>query len=646
MIVTLRLYNRKALPHVLSRIARLGMALGALLVGACSSGDRVAGLGPIPTGSLAIGIDGLPPGVLGAVVVTGSQGYQKNVTTGQTLSGLTPGTYAIAASEITSDGDRYTAAPATQNVAVTSGVVPVTTSVSYQLMTGRLAVSVSGLPAAANATVPVSGPGGYTHTVVASETLTGLVPGNYTVQSPTLVLSGDRYDAQATAQDIVIAAIPGTTGLVAVNYSVASGALSVVVEGLPAGANAVIGVSGPQGFHADLAASATLSGLEPGNYSISAGNVSAGGKVFLPSLADQSASVSPSLVPVVRTVTYTQANGSLNVTVAGLPGAVLGSVTVSGPGGFLQSITATQALTSLVPGTYTVSAFSVSSGPTTYVPVPVSQNVTVGIGATASAGVTYTALAGSLQLTVSGLPGGAVADINVTGPGAFSQHVTGSQTLSGLQPGTYTISAAAVASGGSNYLPVPVSQTSNVIGGAGVNVSVVYASSAGGMNLTIGGLPGGVLANVTVTGPGSFSQFLTTSQTLSGLVPGTYMISSAAVVNAGTTYSPSPPVQSVSVSAGAVAPASVFYTGGGGGGTLNLTVNGVYLTQATQRYDGSVPLVAGRNAYLRVFALANQVNSAQPQVRVRLYNGASLVQTYTIRVHGRTAASVPVARRR
>lgn len=55
----------------------------------------------------------------------------------------------------------------------------------------------------------------------------------------------------------------------------------------------------------------------------------------------------------------------------------------------------------------------------------------------------------------------------------------------------------------------------------------------------------------------------------------------------------------------------------------------VYLTQATQRYDGTVPLVAGRNAYLRVFALANEANSAQPPVRVRLYSGLTLVQTYT-----------------
>jgi hypothetical protein len=293
-----------------------------------------------------------------------------------------------------------------------------------------------------------------------------------------------------------------------------------------------------------------------------------------------------------------------------------------------------------VPGIYTLSAFAVSAGGTTYNPVPVSQNVTVSFGATASVGVTYAASTGTLQLTVSGLPGAAAADVNVTGPGGFSQHLTAAQNLIGLLPGTYTVTAAAVSSGGTSYVPAPVSQTANVPGGGNAGASVIYAASAGSLNLIVGGLPGGVLANVTVSGPGGFSQSRSASGELAGLVPGSYTITAVAVVDGGTTYAPSPPVQSVSVLAGATATGALFYTGGAGSASLNLTIGGVYLTQATQRPDGSVPLVAGRNAYLRVFTLANQANSVQPQVRVRLYSGASLVQTYTINA---PAASVPTA---
>ncbi|HEU5218872.1 MAG TPA: hypothetical protein VFU23_09445, partial [Gemmatimonadales bacterium] len=106
-------------------------------------------------------------------------------------------------------------------------------------------------------------------------------------------------------------------------------------------------------------------------------------------------------------------------------------------------------------------------------------------------------------------------------------------------------------------------------------------------------------------------------------------VTSIPVVSGLATYTPAPLVQVAGITAGATASPSVVYSGAPSA-TLNLTINGVYLTQATQRYDGSVPLVAGRNAYIRVFALANQANTAQPQVRVRLYHGAGLVQTYTV----------------
>lgn len=69
---------------------------------------------------------------------------------------------------------------------------------------------------------------------------------------------------------------------------------------------------------------------------------------------------------------------------------------------------------------------------------------------------------------------------------------------------------------------------------------------------------------------------------------------------------------------------------GGATGALNLTVDNVYLTQAVQRPDGQVPLVAGQEAYLRVFVRASAVNSAAPSVRVRFHSGNTLVETRTL----------------
>ena len=50
----------------------------------------------------------------------------------------------------------------------------------------------------------------------------------------------------------------------------------------------------------------------------------------------------------------------------------------------------------------------------------------------------------------------------------------------------------------------------------------------------------------------------------------------------------------------------------------------MYLVQSVQTYDRTVPLVRDRDALLRVFVTANQVNTALPDVDVTLYaNGVA-----------------------
>ncbi|WP_052571496.1 IPT/TIG domain-containing protein [Geothrix fermentans] len=54
------------------------------------------------------------------------------------------------------------------------------------------------------------------------------------------------------------------------------------------------------------------------------------------------------------------------------------------------------------------------------------------------------------------------------------------------------------------------------------------------------------------------------------------------------------------------------------GTTLDLHVENVQVTQSTQDLNGSVPLVAGKDAFIRVFVLANQANAATPSVKITL----------------------------
>ena len=263
-------------------------------------------------------------------------------------------------------------------------------------------------------------------------------------------------------------------------------------------------------------------------------------------------------------------------------------------------------------------------------------------GAEAVGGPAPEGLAGTGQLVVrvSGLPSGSTAAVTVSGPGGFSQTISASQTLSGLAAGTYTIAAAGLNSAGYGWAPTPASQTVVLTTSSGGSADVVYAVSTGSLAVTISGLPEGTAASVLVTGPGGFRQSLAATGTLSGLAAGSYTVAAS---NLGGTsgYTPAPASQTAEVTGGATASAGVGYaTSGGGNSSLDLTINGAYLIQATQRYDGSVPLVAGRAAYLRVFALANRTNTVIPQVRVRLYAGSTLIRTYLVDSPGGSVPTV------
>lgn len=84
-------------------------------------------------------------------------------------------------------------------------------------------------------------------------------------------------------------------------------------------------------------------------------------------------------------------------------------------------------------------------------------------------------------------------------------------------------------------------------------------ATTGSLTVTIGGLPAGVVAAVTVTGPASYSKALTASTTLDGLAPGAYAVSAASVAYGTGSLAPTPATQQVQVSAGATASASVAY---------------------------------------------------------------------------------------
>ncbi|MBA2663516.1 MAG: hypothetical protein H0U74_14605 [Bradymonadaceae bacterium] len=543
------------------------------------------------SGQLSVAISGLPAGLNAAVTVTGPNNFSQLLTTTITLNNLAPGAYTVTAASVTSAQTTYTG-----NMVVI-GVSSGTTAhapIVYQAVNGSLSLTVSGLPAGLDGDVLITGPNGFNTTRTASATLNDLLPGDYTITGRTVTSGASSYSGTTVLSTVS----SGQQASATVTYTRLTGNLTVTVSGLPVGTNASVVVTGPDGYNQALVATTTLSNLNPGTYTITASNVVVG-------LATYSASSSSASVVVgataASTVTYALGSGQLSVAISGLAAGLNAAVTVTGPNNFSQPLTATTTLNNLAPGSYTVTAASVTSAPTTYTgntgnPVVVD----VSSGATANAAIIYQVVNGSLALTVSGLPAGLDGDVLISGPNGFTTTRTASATLTDLVPGDYTITGRAVTSGASTYNGTAVVRT--VSSSQQASATVTYTRLSSALTVNISGLPGGTNANVVVTGPGGYSQLLTATQTLNGLDPGDYTVTTNNVTVAPAIYAGNS-TQVTIVSEGSET-ANIAYQALPG----SLTINIVGLDAST---TPSVT-VTGPNSFSQTIATAQTLNNLAP----------------------------------
>lgn len=232
-------------------------------------------------------------------------------------------------------------------------------------------------------------------------------------------------------------------------------------------------------------------------------------------------------------------NGTLVVLLTGLPLDALADVAVSGPGGFTESISASETFLGLTPGVYTLSASSVAFEGIEYAATVSGSPATVTDGGTTTATVAFAATStepGDLVVTITGLPDGVNADVEVTAPSGTTTSLTASQTFTDVEPGSYTVTAASVTNGDDVYAATVSSSPATVPAGGSVTVSVTYTfldpTAFGTLQVDIVGLPDGVAADVSVTGFG-FEQQLTQSTTLTLLTPGNYTVTGANVLADG-----------------------------------------------------------------------------------------------------------------
>jgi glucose/arabinose dehydrogenase len=114
---------------------------------------------------------------------------------------------------------------------------------------------------------------------------------------------------------------------------------------------------------------------------------------------------------------------------------------------------------------------------------------------------------GTLALTIGELPPGTAAAVRVTGPNSFSLGLSQSQSLTGLQPGTYAIAAAPVVVGEQTWVPASAIQEVQVSAGNTASAGVAYALNT--VALTLTRFAGGLSAPVFLTAPaGDARQFI------------------------------------------------------------------------------------------------------------------------------------------
>ncbi|WP_411281868.1 hypothetical protein [Gemmatimonas sp.] len=577
---------------------------------------------PLPT-AIDLTVSGVPSGADAPITVSAPGGSDIAVTTSRLLSTANTGRWKVTSATLLSAGFRYTPSPPVIDTIVLHGDTARLT-VRYAVSSGALAVAVTGLPSGLPGAVQVTGPEGFSRALTATATLTELTPGAYRLVTFAVSAGGISY---RPAADTVIVTV--SASLVAapatVAYAAQVGRLVVTTSGLPIDAAPAMTLTGNSVVRA-LSAPATLDSLPTGSYALSAALLTVAGVRYMPLTATWNLAVTTGNTTTIN-VAFAVVPTVVEVPVSGLPNGTAANITLTAPSGDASPITATTRVSPAASGRWRLSATSVTSGGATYVPTPTSRDTIVTAGDTLRLPVQYTITTGSIAVVVSGLPGGAAGSVSVTGPGGYSPSVTSTTTLTLLAPGSYTVTAANVSAAGTTYVPSPTSQSVTVSASlVAAPATVSYALATGAVTISTSGIPGGVTPTYSLTGTGS-SRTSSGAGTVSSLEVGSWTIAANTIVSGATTYTPSPSSQTVSITPNGTATANFSYAATV---AANYAITNVYLTQAIQKLDNTVTLVAGRDALLRVFVQANAANTARPDVRVRIYDGTSVLQTATI----------------
>ena len=189
-----------------------------LLLAACNQPN------PTPsTGTLQVNILGLPAGVNASANVTGTD-FAQALTATTTLNDRTPGSYTVAASNVSSGTATFAPTVSGSPATVTAGSTA-TVNVSYaqNLKPGSLTITFTGLPVDTSGSAVVTGPGGnQTVSGLNTVTLNNLVPGQYSISSAPIrvkrTVVDPIFDPTVASANATVTVNPEATTTHAVTY--------------------------------------------------------------------------------------------------------------------------------------------------------------------------------------------------------------------------------------------------------------------------------------------------------------------------------------------------------------------------------------------------------------------------------------------
>ncbi len=562
-------YTYMANPKRESATVSAGTSKSFSVTYTCTTGAaRFTVIPPPGTQSLPQGTVTLQPGIT-------------DISGGGFVPYLAPQRYTVNARDVRSGSYTYSArvSPASDFSVTPCQTQSVT--VAYAPVTGGLRVNISSPQSmSVNPQVRVTGPDpSLPRTLTESTTLENLVPGQYGVSPQDVLDNGVRFQGRASPGNPVVEA--GETATTQVDYAPVSARLSIVLrasgQGYP---SPQVRLLGP-GLSQNLRTYGTHSfdDLAIGDYTLRASPVQDNLYTYAPTPLEQMTTLVAGDRKTV-TLTYQPTTGALRVSVTGVPQGATPRVALDGtPLAFDGAGQAT--VPYLTPGTHNLVAENISYGGYVYAPTPSAASIRVTAGDLATQSITYARLVGTVTVTVSGLPAGVAPDAVLTLPDGSTRMVdqAGTTTFTGMPTGTYSLAARDVVANGVTYRPTVFPASGTLTNGGSLNFSVSYHALNGILSVTINGLPGGVNANVSVTGPSGYARTLVQSAQLS-LSPGSYTVSAQLVsANLQTPYgaliytfipSPSTP-QTVQVQAGSTTSARITYLKASG--NVRLTVS-------------------------------------------------------------------------